>query len=320
MIRRNPATAPNPGPSSSTDLAAHEVPSAGTAPTVPAAPSRPAHRADAPQIPRAFRRPASGGALLLTTALLLTGCSVPGMPGASGAPDSMVRTVTTDGPDQAQDTQDAGNSARGAEDATDDAAGEAPADDPTEEAATDDGGAAETSDAGAAGTSDAAEPAEPEWTAVESDLDTGSASHTLSAASRNLVIDYWTDADVSLLTPESTPIIRVTARMDGEDDGAAVTVTRFNAQVQSLGTELANDTGSFAIAPPYAYTTAVALPANPTAHSTELLVTFDLLTETAPGSGVFTRQTILDTVSLGYAQPPASNEDPAGEQEVTGSR
>lgn len=308
MTRRNPATAPKPGPSSSTDLATHEVPSAGTAPTVPAAPSRPAHRADAPQLPRAFRRPASGGALLLTTALLLTGCSVPGMPGASGAPDSMVRTVTTDGPDQGVGTQDAGNSAAGAEDAAENA----PADDATEEAVAADGGAAETSDA--------AEPTEPVWTAVESDLDTGSASHTLSAASRNLVIDYWTDADVSLLTPESTPIIRVTARMDGEDDGAAVTVTRFNAQVQSVGAELANDTGSFAIAPPYAYTTAVALPANPTAHSTELLVTFDLLTETAPGSGVFTRQTILDTVSLAYAQPSASSEEPAGEQEVTGSR
>ncbi|KNC18693.1 hypothetical protein AC792_10785 [Arthrobacter sp. RIT-PI-e] len=260
--------------------------------------TRPAHRADIPPLRVDSRRRAGAGALVLTTALLLTGCSVPGMPGATGAPDSMVRTVTTE--EQGQGTSVPVQDAVGSDTGMD-----APTEESGTESAPDDGGTPPKSEAD--------EPAEPEWVAVASDLDAGSVSHTLSAASRNLVIDYWTDADVSELTPESTPIVRVSARMDGADDGTAISVTRFNAQVQSLGTELANDTGSFAIAPPYAYTTAVSLPANPTAHSTEVLITFDLLTETAPGSGVFTRQTILDTVTLGYAQPPSSSDPAEGE-------
>lgn len=303
MTRRNSTAAQQPP--CSPELSERAALPTRTAPS--AGPSRPAHRADTPRSHRAFDRRAGGGALLLTTALLLTGCSVPGMPGASGAPDSMVRTVTTDEQDQGQGAPDAAGPEAGTETAGTGTAGPDEATDAAE-------GNTGSDDAGTVGASATEEPAEPVWTAVGSDLDAGSVTHTLSAASRDLVIDYWTDADVSALTPESTPIIRVSARVDGEDDGTAITVTRFNAQVQALGKELANDTGSFVIAPPYAYTTAVALPANPTAHSTELLVTFDLLTETAPGSGVFTRQTILDTVSLGYAKPPSSEEPPAGER------
>ena len=258
---------------------------------------RPAHRAEGLRSPHIPRGRASGGALLLTTVLLLTGCSVPGMPGASGAPDSMVRAATVAEPDRAQGTTAADTASSTA---VDDATGS------SDNTASPDSGESDTE--GAEGAEGAEDPAEPVWVVVPTDLDTGSASHTLSAASRNLVIDYWTDQDVSQLTPESTPIIRVSAHVDGADDGSAITVTRFNAQVQSLGVELANDTGSFAVNPPYAYTTGVALPANPTAHSTDLLVTFDLLTETAPGSGIFTRQTILDTVSLGYARPASSTD------------
>ena len=147
-------------------------------------------------------------------------------------------------------------------------------------------------------------PADAAWVPVTGDLDAGATTHRLSASARTLVIDYWTDDDVSTLTPDSNPIIRVNARIDGVDDGTAITVTRFNAQVKSLGVELANDTGSFSLTPPFSYASAVSLPANPDAHLTEVLITLDLLTETEPGSGVFTRQTVLDTVSIAYAQSP----------------
>lgn len=246
-----------------------------------------AHRAEvAPYPSRALK----GLSVLLGTALLVTGCSVPGLPGASGAPEPMER---------AADVQDS-----------------APSTEPTT-ADSSTGGNREEAGSPAAPTSATADPedatgaespgsVEEAWAPVKTDLDDGSVTHTLSAAARNLVIDYWIEDDVSRLTPDSTPIIRINAHVDGADDGTLIDVTRFNAQVQSLGVDLANDTGSFAINPPYSYMTAVALPANPTAHSTEVLVTFDLLTETRPGSGNFTRQTILDTVSLGYAQPPSA--------------
>lgn len=251
-----------------------EVPAAGEALR-----PRPAHRADVAR--RSFLWPHKRLSVVLGAALLLTGCTVPGLPGASGAPEPMARAASVEEP--AVEATAGPSAARSA----------APE-------ATSEAGAPDTSDAAA----DDMSAVEDAWVPVAADLDKGSATHTLTAAARNIVIDYWTDDDVSQLTPDSTPIIRINARVDGADDGTQISVTRFNAKVQSLGVDLANDTGSFAIHPPFTYTTAVALPANPAAHSTDVLVTFDLLSETAPGSGIFTRQTILDTVSLGYAQAP----------------
>lgn len=252
-----------------------EVPAAGEALR-----PRPAHRADVAR--RSFLWPHKRLSVVLGAALLLTGCTVPGLPGASGAPEPMARAASVEEP------------------AVDVTADPSAAPEATSEAGAPDAGASDTSGTAADDVPAVADA----WVPVAADLDKGSATHTLTAAARNIVIDYWTDDDVSQLTPDSTPIIRINARVDGADDGTQISVTRFNAKVQSLGVDLANDTGSFAIHPPFTYTTAVALPANPAAHSTDVLVTFDLLSETAPGSGIFTRQTILDTVSLGYAQAP----------------
>ena len=253
-----------------------------------------------PPIPprlRVRRTSVQGISVVLGTVLLATGCSLPGLPGATGAPATMERAAevqapaaTTEPVDAEPETNDAG------------AATEAPdtsgAGAATEVAGTE---ASEPTEAAAAGRARAV------WVPVKADLDSGATTHTLSAAAHTIVIDYWMDGDVSQLTPDSTPILRMNARIDGADDGTQIAVTRFNAQVQSLGVELANDTGSFAINPPYSYLTAVALPSNPDARATDVLVTFDLLTETAPGSGIVTRQTILDTVSLGYARPPSES-------------
>ncbi|MFC8302248.1 hypothetical protein ACFUCV_01025 [Specibacter sp. NPDC057265] len=148
---------------------------------------------------------------------------------------------------------------------------------------------------------EAAAPAAPAWIPVSGDLAKGSVTHTLGAASRNLVIDYWINENPDTLTPTDTPILRLSAHLDGAPNEEAIEVTRFNAT--ALGTVLANDTGNFAVQPPYSYSSGVVVPANPEAHSTEITFTFDLLTETAPGTGVFSRQTILDTLTLGYALP-----------------
>jgi hypothetical protein len=73
---------------------------------------------------------------------------------------------------------------------------------------------------------------------------------------------------------------------------------------------LANDAGEFTVAPPFTYSSGVVVPPNPKAHSTQLLFIFDLLTETAPGSCIYARQTVLDTLNIGYAKPGAPTATP----------
>lgn len=201
--------------------------------------------------------------LALATVVAVSGCSVPGMPGPTGAPSAQqVAAIQPTTP------------------------------------------AAAPSDASpaAAGTESPA-PEAPAWVPVPGDLSHGSVTHTLGAAARNLVVDYWLTDDVARLTPDEAPIIRLSAHIEGAPDGDAIKVTRFNARVDALGAVLANDQGDFAVEPPFSYSSGVVVPANPTAHSTQVVFTFDLLTETAPGTGVFTRQTVLDTLTLGYALP-----------------
>lgn len=206
--------------------------------------------------------------LVLGTVLAVSGCSVPGMPGPTGAPSvEPVAVVETASP----------------------AAGTA------------ESPAASSSEAPAPAAS--AAPSAPAWVPVAGDLSSGSVTHTLGAAAHNLIVNYWMTDNAAALTPDAAPIIRLSAHIDGSPDGNAIKVTRFNARVDALGTVLANDQGDFAVQPPYSYSSGVVVPANPSAHSTQVLFTFDLLTETAPGSGIYTRQTVLDTVTIGYALP-----------------
>lgn len=195
------------------------------------------------------------GALALATTMAVSGCSVPGLPGATGAPSVQKAALVQPA---------------------------APAPAPPARA-------------------EPVEPAAPAWVPVSGDLAKGSVTHILGAASRHLIIDYWITDKPATLTPEDTPILRLSAHLDGAPDEEAIQVTRFNAT--ALGQVLVNDTGNFAVQPPYSYSSGVVVPANPGAHSTQIVFTFDLLTETAPGTGVFTRQTVLDTVTVGYALP-----------------
>ena len=146
--------------------------------------------------------------------------------------------------------------------------------------------------------------------AYVNELAEGSTSHRLGAASHTLILDYWTNENPADWTPESSPIISVSLKVDGDSAPGAIRVTRFNARVDALGVELTNDQGSFALEPPYAYTSGFALPSNPGEKGTKVLFTIDLLTETAPGSGVFTRQTVLDTLTIDY---PVTAPDGGGE-------
>lgn len=200
--------------------------------------------------------------LALATVMSVSGCSVPGMPGPTGAPTAQKAAVI---------------------EITNPAA---------------------TTDPAQKNSNETPAPRAPTWVPVIGDLSHGSATHTLGAAARSLIIDYWMIDDAARLTPDDAPIIRLNAHLDGAPDETTIKVTRFNAR--ALGTVLANDQGDFAVQPPYSYSSGVVVPANPTAHSTQVVFTFDLLTETAPGTGIYTRQTVLDTLTLGYALPGAA--------------
>ncbi|WP_411374083.1 hypothetical protein ACLH0K_13555 [Arthrobacter sp. MPF02] len=241
-----------------------------------------ANAAHAARKTQTTRRPltATGlSALSLAAVLTVSGCSLPGIPGPTGAP----------GP------------APAVEQAAEQAAGQV---------------AEQVAAVTPVPDTDAQAVPEPESVAPEpvraihNDLADGSTSRSLGAAGNHLLVDYWTTENPVLWTPESSPIIQVNAKVAGSAVDRTIKITRFNARVDALSAVLANDTGDFAIGDPHSYSSAVVVPGNPGAETTRIVFTFDLLTETEPGSGVFTRQTVMDALTIGYAATAA----PAAQQ------
>jgi len=138
---------------------------------------------------------------------------------------------------------------------------------------------------------------------ITGDMIKGAVSHQLGAAGNKLVIDYWTDQNPATWTAETSPIIRLSASVAGSTEKNAIKITRFNARIDATDTTLTNDTGDFAVDAPHSYSSSVVVPGGTAAGDTRIIFTFDLLTETAPGSGIFTRQTVMDTLTLHYAVP-----------------
>lgn len=132
-------------------------------------------------------------------------------------------------------------------------------------------------------------------------LDTGSVTHSQPAGDRTVVIDYWTTQDARTWTAQDPKTIQLAAHVEGGGDAEKVEVTRFAAIADDgrTRTTVTEDRGEFVITRPFSYTTAV-LVAPSAAHATTLTVyvQFDLLVETAPRSGSFFRQTVLDSLVL----------------------
>jgi hypothetical protein len=148
----------------------------------------------------------------------------------------------------------------------------------------------------------------------------GAASHKLGAAENQLTIDYWLTENTATLTPESSPILRLSASVAGSGAAKTIKITRFNARIDATGAVLANDTGDFAIDAPRSYSSSVVVPGNAPDQDTRIIFTFDLLTETAPGSGIFTRQTITDDLALAYTlQTPPPLAAPLTPLQVAGA-
>lgn len=136
-------------------------------------------------------------------------------------------------------------------------------------------------------------------------LDAGSVTHSLAAGNRSVVIDYWTTEDAASWRATDAKTLQLAAHVEGGGTAAKVEVTRFAATADdgtSRSTVL-EDRGEFVITPPFSYTTALLVPPSAaTTRTLTLYVQLDLLVETAPGSGAFYRQTVLDSLALPMTQ------------------
>ncbi|MFK0007698.1 hypothetical protein ACIQTZ_11645 [Paenarthrobacter sp. NPDC090520] len=188
--------------------------------------------------------------LFIGIVLTVSGCSIPGLPGPTGAP---------------------------AAEQVEPAAAVTPAPEP--------------------------QPTTPATPTITGEMASGALTHKLGAAGNQLVIDYWTDENPRTWTAERSPVIRLSATVTGSTEKTTIKVTRFNARIDSTSTTLANDTGDFAVDAPHSYTSSIVIPGDASAVSTRVLFTFDLLTETSPHSGTYTRQTVVDTLTLQFAVP-----------------
>ena len=133
------------------------------------------------------------------------------------------------------------------------------------------------------------------------ELDTGSATHRLSAGDRTVVIVYWTDEASTEWTAEDTKAVQVSAHLEDDASEQAVLVTRFVATADDGSTRavVTEDRGEFALNPPFSYGTVLSLqPSGADAELITLYVQLELLVETEPDSDRYFRQTVLDSLVL----------------------
>jgi hypothetical protein len=140
-------------------------------------------------------------------------------------------------------------------------------------------------------------------------LATGSATHKVQAGARWVVLDYWSDLPATRWTVTSDPVLQLAAHVEGGGDENKVKITHFGATYNDgrTTTQVGSDDGEFIFTPPFSYTTALPLPRPASGtRSATVLVQLNLLVETAPDSGEFFRNTVLDRVRLGYLPRKAS--------------
>jgi hypothetical protein len=139
------------------------------------------------------------------------------------------------------------------------------------------------------------------------DMFRGSLTSKLQVGFRNLVVDYWLDADPATLSATTPTVVQLSAHFEDSDTEHALKVSRFLATTDEGGasTTLAEDRGEFVITPPFSYGSAMTIrPVDRTATAVTLTVQFDLLLESVPGSGAYFRQTVIDTVRIALPATP----------------
>ncbi|MDO9398071.1 MAG: hypothetical protein Q7T71_16115 [Herbiconiux sp.] len=153
-------------------------------------------------------------------------------------------------------------------------------------------------------------------TPVVNELATGSARHMLQAGDIALTIDYYSTLSMDQWTAEANkPITFSLTGALGTDDGQSfylsrVTVTpAVDGPVGSLPapaplSDQASVAPGYYIKNPYSYSQTFILPAlEADATSVTLSFTYEILQQTAPGSGDYAKQTASDQLTVAIAQP-----------------
>ncbi|WP_380169991.1 hypothetical protein ACFEMC_12840 [Kineococcus sp. DHX-1] len=157
-------------------------------------------------------------------------------------------------------------------------------------------------------------------TPVQNDLALGSAHHELQAGGMTLAVNYWSTLDMGKWTAEAAKPIQLAATITGPNLGTAkkqqkayvsnFTVT--SSLVAADGTtttgptvqDTSRQTPGYLAMAPYAYSTSFVVPAVPAGtRSVEMLISYDVLEQSAPGAADYSKQTATDTITVAIAQP-----------------
>jgi hypothetical protein len=155
---------------------------------------------------------------------------------------------------------------------------------------------------------------------VENDLALGSAHHQLQAGGMSLAVDYWSTLDMSGWTAEAAKPVQLAATITGPNLGTGKKEQRAYISAFSVTSTVVAADGSISAGPtvqdvsrqtpgylamaPYAYSTSFVVPAVPAGStSVELLISYDVLEQSAPGAEDYSKQTATDTLTIAIAQP-----------------
>jgi hypothetical protein len=133
------------------------------------------------------------------------------------------------------------------------------------------------------------------------DLAFGSSSRRLPIGNRAVVVDYWSDTDPATLSATVPTVLKFSAHIGDEDHVHAVKVSRFLATADdgNATVTLSEDRGEFVLTPPYSYGTALTIrPTDPSTKIVTVAIQMELLVETAPRSGAYFRQTVVDSIRI----------------------
>lgn len=158
---------------------------------------------------------------------------------------------------------------------------------------------------------------------VVNDLALGSAHHQLQAGGMDLAVDYWSTLDMGQWTADAAKPVQLAATITGANLGTAkkqqkAYISTFSVTSSAVAADgsvttpvtvqdVSRQTPGYLAMAPYAYSTSFVVPAVPAGtRSVELLITYDVLEQSAPGASDYSKQTATDTLTVAIAQPAAT--------------
>lgn len=163
-----------------------------------------------------------------------------------------------------------------------------------------------------------ATPSPVEVVPVQNDLALGSAHHELQAGGVGVAVDYWSTLDVSAWTAGAAKPVSLAATLTGANLGtgkkqqkayiSAFSVT--STAVDAAGAvsapvtvqDVSRQTPGYLAMAPYAYSTSFVVPAVAEGvRSIQLIINYDVLEQSAPGAGDYSKATATDTLTVAIA-------------------